>query len=343
MIEIDGSYLAAGGQILRTAIGLSALTKQPCKVVNIRSGRPNPGLQRQHLAGLRAVASLCNAKVGGDKLGSREILFAPREITAGSLTIDIESAGSISLVLQSLIVPAVGAPGKLIFNIKGGTSVSWSPGIEYFQEVFCRNIKNMGLEIESEILKYGFYPKGGGEVKVEVKPCKKLSPLNLAERGNVNRYDVRSIASKFLEKSNVAIRQIEGAKNIIPKFDCEYFEYVDTLSPGSSAHIHAHCDNSVLGATVLGERGKKAERVGEECAMLLQKQLDTNAALDRWMADQILPFMALATEHGPSEVSIAEITNHCLTNIWVIDKFLPVGFEVTGKKGEPGIIKCVRK
>jgi RNA 3'-phosphate cyclase len=187
----------------------------------------------------------------------------------------------------------------------------------------------MGIEIESEILKYGFYPKGGGKVKVKIKPCKKLKLLNLIERGNVKRYDIRSIVSKFLEKSKVAERQIEGAKKIIPKFDCEYFEYVDTFSPGSTLHIHAHCDNSVLGSTALGEKGKPAEKVGEEVAKKLITQINSNACLDEHMADQILPYIALT---GDSKVSVAEITNHCKTNIWVIEKFLPVKFEINEKE-----------
>lgn len=324
MIEIDGSYLEGGGQILRTSVALSAITGKPCKIINIRSGRKNPGLQAQHLKGIEAAAEICDAKLKGTKIGSQEIEFIPKKIKGGKFFIDIGTAGSITLVLQTLVPICIHADKDVELEIIGGTDVSWSPNMEYFQEVFCRNVNRMGIKIESEVSKYGFYPKGGGRVKVKIRPCKKIEPLTLIERGNVKRYDIRSIVSKFLEKAKVAQRQIDGAKKIIPKYDCEYFEYVDTLSPGSTTHIHAHCDNSELGSTVYGELGKLAEKVGEECAISLMKHINSNAAFDKWMADQILMYMALA---GHSRISAAEVTNHCKTNMWVIEKFLPVKFE----------------
>ncbi len=325
MIEIDGSYLEGGGAITRIAVALSAITGKPCKIFNIRKGRKNPGLQAQHLKGIEAAAKLCSAELKNAKIGSKEIEFIPKDIKGDYFSIDIGTAGSIALVLQTLIPVCIHADNEVELEITGGTDVAWSPNMEYFQEVFCGIVKKMGIEIESEILKYGFYPKGGGKVKVRIKPCKELKSINLVERGNVTRYDIRSIVSKFLEKAKVAERQIEGAKKIIPKFDCEYFEYVDTLSPDSATHIHAHCDNSVLGSTVLGEIGKPSEKVGEECARNLMKQINSNACLDDHMADQILLYIALTKN---SKVSVAEITNHCKTNMWVIEKFLPVKFEI---------------
>lgn len=183
MISIDGSYLEGGGQTLRTAVALSAITGKPCKIFNIRKGRKKPGLQAQHLKGIEAAAKLCNAELKNAKIGSDSIEFAPKKIKGGYFSIDIGTAGSISLVLQTLVLPAIHAEEEVILEITGGTDVPWSPDIEYFQEVFCRNIKKMGIEIESEILKYGFYPKGGGKVKVKIKPCKNLKSLNLTERG----------------------------------------------------------------------------------------------------------------------------------------------------------------
>jgi RNA 3'-phosphate cyclase len=329
LILIDGSYLEGGGQTIRTSVALSAITGKPCKMFNIRKGRKNPGLQAQHLKGIEAAAKICNAELKNAKIGSDCIEFMPNKIKNENFSIDIGTAGSITLVLQTLIPICIHADKEVELEIIGGTDVKWSPNIEYFQEVFCRNVEKMGIKIESEILKYGFYPKGEGKVKVKINPCKILKPINLAERGIVNRYDIRSIVSKSLEKSKVAERQIEGAKKIIPKFDCEYFEYVDTFSPGSTTHIHAHCKNSVLGSTIYGELGKPAEKIGEECAKAIMKQINSNACLDEHMADQILLYMALA---GNSKISVTEITNHCKTNMWVIEKFLPIKFEINEKE-----------
>ncbi|NIO44331.1 MAG: RNA 3'-terminal phosphate cyclase [Candidatus Aenigmarchaeota archaeon] len=324
MILIDGSYLEGGGQIIRTSIALSAITGKPVKIENIRAKRRVPGLRAQHLKGIEATAELCDAELKNAKIGSTSIEFIPKKVKGGSLSINVGTAGSICLVLQTLVLPSLHAEKEVVLEIIGGTDVKWSPTMNYFKHIFSYFLSKMGIEIFVETLKYGFYPKGGGKVKVTIKTCKEIKPINLIERGEMEKMDVRSIASELLRKRKVAERQTEGSKKIL-KFENEIISYVPSLSPGSSINAHAHFENCKLGASELGERGKLAEKVGEEAAKSLVKQIDSNACLDEWMADQILPYMALA---GNSKVSVAEVTNHVRTNIWVIEKFLPVKFEI---------------
>jgi RNA 3'-phosphate cyclase len=334
MIAVDGSYGEGGGQILRTAVALSAVTGKPCKITNIRSGRCNPGLQAQHLKGIEACAEICDGKFKGLKIGSTEVEFHPDKVKGGEYNIDIGTAGSIPLILQTLVVPCIHADKELILNIKGGTDVKWSPTFAFFEAVVAgehSNLSKMGIEIKTELLKTGFYPKGGGKVRVTIKPCRKIETINWTDQGKITRVDCWSFSSKDLEKASVAERQMKGFEEMFPKIDCRDVQYVDALCPGSSITAHIHC-NTVMGACALGERDKKAEDVGKECAKLLKKQIDSGTALDEHMADQILPFMALA---GSGRVSVAEITNHVKTNIWAIEKFLPVKFEINGK-----IISC---
>jgi RNA 3'-terminal phosphate cyclase (ATP)/RNA 3'-terminal phosphate cyclase (GTP) len=335
MIEIAGDHLEGGGQIVRTAVGLSALTGKPCRIFNIRQGRKKPGLATQHMKGIEAAAGLCHGQVEGLSLGSQDVVFQPAGITGGRLEIDIGTAGSIPLILQTLILPSLRAERDVEFEITGGTHVRWAPSFDYFQEVFCATLLRMGAEVRTEVDRVGFYPKGGGTVRVKIRPARGLEPLILTERGDLRAVFAESIASRDLEKAKVAERQILGVEKVFD-IDDATVEYVDTYSIGSSIHLTARFPNCRLGASSLGERGKPAERVGNEAARLLSDQIRSGACLDRWMADQILPYLALA--EGESEVTVAEVTNHCLTNICVIEKFLPVKFEVTAGRGSPARI-----
>jgi RNA 3'-phosphate cyclase len=326
-VEIDGSHGSGGGQIIRTAIAMSALTGKPCQIKRIRAKRENPGLSFQHLTAVKAVQELCHAQVTGAELRSEELTFIPGKIGSGTFNFDIQTAGSITLVLQALLPAAIHAKGPLKFNITGGTNVPLAPSPEYFQHIFCDYLGKMGIDIKSETLRYGFYPKGGGKMQVLINPCMP-KPLELTSRGNLLKVDCWSIATKDLQQALVAERQLTGfRKEMNMKIEKKNIVYIDSLSTGTSVHGHSHYENCKLGADALGERGLKAEEVGRKCAESLKKEMSLVGCVDSHCLDQLMPFMALA---GKSRVLANEITEHARTNAYIIEKFLPVSFKISG-------------
>ena len=307
MIEIDGSYGEGGGQILRTALSLSCLFKKPFRIFNIRKGRKKPGLMPQHLTCVRAAQLLSNAEVKGDQTGSTELLFLPGEVKGGDFFFDIGTAGSTSLVLQTLI-PAIvfskitnnppfppflkgGERGllkeKSTITLKGGTHVHFSPCFHYLAGVFANFLKKIGIEIRLTIESYGFYPKGGGKVRAEIFPAKHVKPLNVMERGNILRLSgysgvgnlPLSIAERqrkalmnslmthgFTEEQLVTPPSPSLEKGGKGGFDIEILN-VPTPGQGTFIFLQSESENSTAGFTSLGERGKRAEAVGEDAAM----------------------------------------------------------------------------
>lgn len=320
---IDGSE--AGGQLVRTACALSAITEKSFKINNIRGARPNPGLQFQHLEGVKSIGELCNAEIKGLELNSKELEFYPKELEAKDLKIKISTAGSIGLILQAVLIVTSQLNKSIKIEIDGGgTWNKWAPPVLYLERVLFPLIKE---ESKIKILKDGFYPKGGAKVEILTKPCKS-KPIEILEKGEIIEISGISIASENLEKAKVAERQTEKAKELIKqKFNRESnieTKYVDTLSTGSGILIYIKTKNSIIGSDSLGERGKPAEEISKDIVKNLIFEY-ANGSVDRHLSDMLLVYMALAKS---GIIQTSEITHHIKTNTSVIEKFLSVKFEV---------------
>lgn len=339
MIIIDGSYLEGGGQIVRTATSLSAITKNDCHIFNIRKGREKPGLMPQHLLGIQAVAQLSDGKLEGDILGSEEIKFYPGQNYRDRISINIPTAGSITLVLQTLIPISLFAPFPIKITFDGGaTDTFFAPTIDHFQYVFLKILEKMGGRVEISVLRHGYYPEGGALLEAKIYPSR-IKPFTLIERGKLKKILIISGASQSLKDKKVAERQIMGVREILGKLKLpteENVEYYQTRCPGSQICLIAEFENTVIGVDNLGKLTKRAEDVGKEAALELLKEQKSGACLDRHLADQILPYLALTGEG--SQITVSEITNHIRANIWVIEKFLEGKFEV-----KDGLIKWISK
>lgn len=337
-LEIDGSKGEGGGQILRSSLAMSAVLGQPIRIRSIRAGRGTPGLQPQHLTCVNALAKLTDADVAGATLGSHELAFAPHTIRAGTYRSDVAdvrpSAGSLSLVFQALVLPLAFADGVSKLTLRGGTHVPGSPPIQYLQMVYLPTIAQMGVQADIQLKKWGWYPMGGGEVIAEVHPSK-LSGVHLSERGS--QKDIKVIAAASNLSIGIARRQQDGASQILEAEGVEVsFEIIEAPSPGkgTAVFILADFEKTRAGFTALGGRNKRAEIVGEEAGEECVDFLKTDAAIDRHLADQLIPLMALAK--GRSSFATSKFTSHLLANIWVAEQFLPVKFWVAGDEGKPG-------
>jgi len=284
MIEIDGSYGEAGGQILRTAIALSAITGKPTRIFNIRAKRCNPGLQVQHIESVKALAQLCNAKTKGAELHSTQLEFYPEKIYANRIKINISTAGSVALALQGLMFAALHAPEPVKIDIRGGAIAGkWAAPVNYIKHVLLPILEKMGYSAEIKIKKYGYYPKGGAEVFVKINPSK-LKPLSLIDKGKLIGIEGISHASLLLKNKKVAERMAESAEKVIseklktnPNIE---IKYVDSACAGCGIELFANYENTVLGSDGLGELKKSAEKVGMEAAEKLVKYWKSGACLD---------------------------------------------------------------
>lgn len=348
MLTIDGSQGEGGGQMLRSALALAALTGLAFRIENIRAGRENPGLRPQHVAGVKAAAQLCQGTADGAEIGSQALTFYPRGIKGGTLDVDIGTGGSVTLLLQSILIPALFADKPSRITVTGGTDVPFSMPIDYFVNVFLPHLHPWAEKLECKVFKRGYLPAGQGKIELFVKPKLKRSsyetfsafeqalreqvkPFQLTETGNLIFLRGVSHASQDLEKDRVAERQAHAAQAALANIKADTrirSEYAETPSAGSGITLWAvysknteDIDGSYpirLGADALGQKGFPAENVGKTAAKRLLDAMNTNAPVDAYLADNLIPFLALVG----GVIRAEKITDHTKTNIEIVHKFL---------------------
>lgn len=332
MIVVDGSEKSGSGTILRISVALASILNEELHIYNIRTKRSSPGLRPQHLEAVLTVAKMCDAEVKGAKLGSKEIRFKPNDIKGGEIEAEIGTAGSISMLIMTILPVCIYAKRRLSVRIiKGGTDVRHAPAINYISHVLLPTLRKMGLETSIRIDVYGYYPVGMGEVRLQAKPSAKLMPLQLPKFGNVTEIRGLSVCT-FLKDRRVAERQADAARKHLKEngFKADVDILYDTSNPhqkGSSIVLWAKTDTGViLGGDAIGELRKPSEVVGKEAAHNLLKELNAQATADVHLADMVVPYVGLS--EGKSTYTTRDFTEHLDTNIWLTEKILGTSLEV---------------
>ena len=335
MIEIDGSYGEGGGQILRSSISLSVLTKKPVRIKNIRANRPNPGMRAQHFTAVKILEKISNASTRGLEIGSRELEFYPGDIEGGRFRFDIGTAGSITLALQTIIPLAFEISKPLSINLRGGTDVKWSPTWNYFKDVFLHILNKIGVDVRADLVRRGFYPKGGGEANVDIYPAKDPESLCL-EKQRYEKVNGVIAVSKLREDIPRRIKHSIIKLCLEKSILCQIYIDRDDESPSEGVSVTLWSDSfdSRIGSSEIGERGLPSEKLGRMVFESIVKEMKSGASVDIHLADQILVYLAyIASKYGSkSYFYVREVTNHTRTNMWLIEKFLPVKMSVSRER-----------
>ncbi len=329
MLEIDSSRGEGGGQMVRTSVALSAITGMPTRLTRIRENRPTNGLSKQHNTAINAVAMMTGSIVEGNTVGSSELIFAPGNEEHPFLKLDIGSAGSISLVLQAVLLAARKNKEKLTIDITGGTNVMWAPPLDSYELVLFPLMKRMGIDAELNIIERGFYPIGGGHVVVNMDPIGDIKPLELTTLGKLKNIKIRCFIQHLSER--IAKDMVEACTNTLGDgYELEV-EIQNSMgnSRGAGLVLVANYENGKLSSNVLTSRGHSAEQSGIDAANDLLQEMNTGATIDVHTADQLLPYMAMAK--GKSSFVVSRISKHLLSQMDTLESFLDVRFGVERK------------
>jgi RNA 3'-terminal phosphate cyclase (ATP) len=328
VLEIDGSHGEGGGQILRTALTYSACFQRPVHIRNIRAHRRNPGLAAQHITCIRAAGAICSALIEGDELGSGSLTFSPgRAARPGSYRFDVASArkggsaGSASLVMQTVLPPLALADGDSKVRIEGGTHLLWSPSFHFLSGAWLPMLRKMGFDASLELEAWGWFPIGKGAIRARIRGhSRRPRCLTLDERGTLVEIAGLAVAANL--PSHIPQRMHDRASALLRPLGCSLgieTRTVRAACAGAGLFLTARYENAVCGFGALGARGKPAEVVAEEAAQSLLAHHRTTAAVDEHLADQLLVPLAMAD--GPSRYTVARPSSHLATNAWLIERF----------------------
>ena len=333
ILTLDGAHGEGGGQILRTALSLATVTGRAFRLTDIRAGRRNPGLLPQHLSAVRAAAAISEAAVAGDRLASSELEFAPgRPPKPGAYVFDVAetagrgSAGSVSLILQTLLVPLALADGASSLVLRGGTHVEWSPPFDHLTGAYFPLLRRMGFTVEAELRRWGFYPVGGGEIACAIAGGLALrggarpKPIELGERGPLRRIAGRAIAAnlpahipqRMADRARASLADLGVPVQIDPL-------RVTAMGPGAGLFLFAEYQELAASFSAYGRLGKPSETVADEATAALREHHAAGAAVELHLADQLLLPMALAD--GVSSFTTPRPASHLMTNAWTIGQF----------------------
>ncbi|QGZ43107.1 RNA 3'-terminal phosphate cyclase (ATP) [Pseudoduganella flava] len=321
MIALDGSTGEGGGQILRSALTLSMITGQPFHIRNIRANRQKPGLMRQHLMAVRAAAAVCDAEISHADVGSTELAFTPRCIKGGVYEFTIGTAGSSTLVLQTLMPALLYADVPSVVKVSGGTHNPKAPPAHFIEHAYVRMLEAMGAQIDFELKRFGFYPNGGGEVCAAIWPCPQLRPLHLMAPGALRSARAESYVAAL--PLSIAQRELECVRKELRWRDDQVAAHplANDEGPGNTVLIMLESEHVTEVFSAVGERRRRAEDVAGDAVLEAQRYLASGAAVGEHLGDQLMLPLAIA---GGGSYTLDHVSQHAITNAEVIAQFLPV-------------------
>ena len=329
VLEIDSSRGEGGGQMVRTSVALATLTGTTTRLTRIRENRPTNGLSKQHTTAVNAVATMTGSKVTGNYIGSSELLIEPGHDQVTDISMDIGSAGSISLVIQATMLAARNYTSPFTLDLVGGTNVMWAPPVDSYPMVLFPLMKRRGINAELEILERGFYPIGGGHVKLKMDPIGRIEPLALDDLGQLK--GLHGICFVQHLSDRIGSDMIEACKHVFePQYDIDIqFQRTEGTSRGAGMVLVAEYENGILSSNVLSSKGHSPQQSGLDAASDLLQEMSAGSTVDIHTADQLLPYMAMA--EGKSSFIVSRISKHLLSQMDTLESFLDVRFGVERK------------